>query len=272
MKNGEIIVSMTTWPPRAESAIQAMRSLVTQQHSDPVRFVLVLSEEEWDMDFMCAKRDTYDVIDAMKELGVEIIWDKNNIKSHKKLIPTLERYPGHPILVVDDDVEQRNGWLQTFIDDHRKHPSDIIYGNSSSKVEFYNGKIVEGMQQRGMFTKPGQVTYNEKPANGAAGTLYPSGTFTDPLFFNRRLFMRLCPTSDETWQWAWCVMQGKTYRCLSSHNVPLPLKADQQHALFNTNIARYTAYHNAIAEKFPAYREALKKRILDKAKAKQKEL
>lgn len=263
MTSDAIILSMTTWPPREQSAIQTMRSLVGQSYDTQVHFVLALSLDEWDADHTrpwLANSDN--IVKEMEDAGVEILWDENNIKSHKKLIPALEKYPDNPILVVDDDLQQQQGWLQTFIDDHRAHPSDIIYGNASSKVEIYAGKIFEGIRQRGMYTKPGKVTCNEKPANGAAGTLYPSGTFTDDRFFDRRLFMRLCPTSDETWQWAWGVMARKTYRCLSSHNIGMSIGADQDCALFKINITKYTQYHNAIAEVFPLYKEELARRIL----------
>ena len=248
MNKEEIIVSMTTWPPRKECCVVAIQSIIQQEHSEPVHFVLVLSRDEFSEDD--------DLVAEMKRLGVEVIWDDGNIKSHKKLMPTLERYPNNPILVVDDDQQQREGWLQAFIDEHKAHPNDIIYGHSSSIVEVVNGRIVEGISQRGFHTHPGQRTYNEKPANGAAGTLYPSHTFTDERFFDRHLFMRLTPTSDETWQWACAVMSGKTFRCLPRCNHPLPIGRNEN-ALIDVNMLKYTEYHNAIAAEFPEYKEKL---------------
>ena len=239
---------MTTWPPRKECCVVAIQSIIQQEHSEPVHFVLVLSRDEFSEDD--------DLVAEMKRLGVEVIWDDGNIKSHKKLMPTLERYTDNPILVVDDDQQQREGWLQAFIDEHNAHPADIIYGHSSSIVEVVNGRIVEGISQRGFHTHPGQRTYNEKPANGAAGTLYPAHTFTDERFFVRHLFMRLTPTSDETWQWAWAVMNGKTFRCLSKCNHPLPIGRNEN-ALVDVNLLKYTEYHNAIAAEFPEYKEKL---------------
>ena len=249
------IVSMTTWPPRKDMCVEAMQSLIQQEHSEPVHFVLVLSLDEF------AEDDA--LVGEMKRLDVEVIWDEGNIKSHKKLMPTLERYPENPILVVDDDARQREGWLQAFIDEHKKHPDDIIYGHSSSIVEVFDGKIYEGMAQRGFHTHPGQRTYNEKPANGAAGTLYPAHTFTDERFFDRELFMRLTPNSDETWQWAWAVMGNKTFRCLPKCNYPLPI-GRSEHALIDMNLLKYTEYHNAIASEFPEYKNQLIKLIKTK--------
>ena len=258
MNEEKIIVSMTSWPPRYQSAAIAMKSIVQQCDEgnlhDRVKFVLVLSEDECCSTY--ARKEACELMDKMDALGVDVIIDKGNTRSHKKLIPTLERYPDNPILVVDDDMQQREGWLQAFIDDHKAHPSDIIYGHSSSVVEVIDGKIVEGIAQRGIHTKPGQRTYNEKPANGAAGTLYPPHTFTDARFFDRILFMLICPNSDETWQWAFAVIEGRTYRCLSKCNYPLPIGSNE-HALSDINMFRYTDYHNAIAKMFPKYKEKL---------------
>ena len=254
MNKDTIIVSMTTWPPREQQAIQAMQNLVKQEHSEPVHFVLVLSKDEW------TKQTAKNLLQAMKTLGVEVIWDDGNTMSHKKLMPTLAKYPDNPILVVDDDMLQRRGWLQRYIDDHKEHPTDIIYGNSSSRVIIIRGKICEGISQRGRYTYPGARTYNEKPANGCVGTLYPAHTFTDKRFFDRNLYMQLSPTSDETWQWAFAVMAGKTFRCLSDCNSPIPIGRSEQN-LFGINITKYTQYHNAIAEMFPEYKAALEKLI-----------
>lgn len=249
---------MTTWPRRNLSSVEAMRSIVSQYRTQDVGFVLTLSKEEWNWD---GKHNDYPspngLIDKMENLGVEVLWDEGNIMSHKKLMPTLEIYQNSTVIVVDDDVQQREGWLQTMIDDHHGHPNDIIYGNSSSVVTIIDDEIVEDISQRGMFTQPGKRTSTEKPANGYAGTLYPEGTFTDQRFFDREAYMTLSPTSDETWQWAWAVMYERNYRCLSKCNNPLIIEANQECALFRTNQTKYTYYHNAIAKAYPLYKERL---------------
>ena len=264
MNNKKIIVSMTSWPPRYKSAALAMKSIVQQCDEgnlhDRVKFVLVLSEDECCATY--ARKDACELMDKMDALGVEVIIDKGNIRSHKKLIPTLEKYPDNPILVVDDDIQQEKCWLRTFISDSDKHPYEIIYGNATSRVKVTDGQIIE---DRGVvahiMSKPGQQSIDLKPANGAAGTLYPIHTFTDASFFDRELFMRLSPTSDETWQWAFAVMAGRQYRCLSAHNIPNTLGADQQHALYSINRYKYNEIHNAIAEEFPLYKEKLIERL-----------
>lgn len=256
----KIIVSMTTWPPRFAVAYEAIAAIVEQVKDgnlqDRVQCVIVLSEEE-----ACAtetRRAACHLMCEMYKLGVEVIIDPGNIMSHKKLMPTLEKYPNNPILVVDDDNAQCKGWLQAFIRDHEQHPNDIIYGQSLSRVELQGDKIVE-VREPFSFENAGKVTINMKPANGASGTLYPAHTFTDTRFFDRELFMRLSPTSDETWQWAFAKIAGKTFRQLSTNNMPFMLSFDPDSALWHINKDKYTDIHNAIAAEIPEYLQALKK-------------
>lgn len=252
---------MTTWPPRFAVAQKAMAVIVKQVQAynlqDRVHCVMVLSEDE--ATFTETRRAACHLMCEMYKMGVEVILDRGNILSHKKLIPTLEKYPNNPILVVDDDNTQWPGWLKTFVRDHDKHPNDIIYGQSLSHVELQGDKIVEVREQSIPFENAGKVTTNKKPANGASGTLYPANTFTDPRFFDRDLFMRLSPTSDETWQWAFAKIAGKTFRQLSKFNMPFKLSAPPDSALWHINKDKYTDIHNAIAAEIPEYLEALKK-------------
>lgn len=252
---------MTTWPPRFAVAQQAMVAIVEQVKNgslqDRVHLVMVLSEDE--VCYTETRSEACQLLSKMEKLGVEIIYDRGNIRSHKKLIPTLEKYPNNPIIVVDDDNAQWPGWLKTFVSDHGQHPNDIIYGQALSHVELQGDKIVEVREQGITLENAGKVTYNMKPANGSAGTIYPAHTFADPRFFDRGLFMRLSPTSDETWQWAFAKIAGKTFRQMSGNNMPFKLSAPPDSALWHINKDKYTDIHNAIATEIPEYLEALKR-------------
>jgi len=203
MNNDTIILSMTTWPPRFAGAIMAMQILLYQRQEagleNRVHPVLVLSEDE--ISESKNRREACTLMQKMEEMGVETIIDKGNIRSHKKLIPTLEKYPHNPILCVDDDNAQAPGWLRTFVSDHDSHPTDIIYAQGCSRISVRDNRIFETRDDFCMFlTKRGQVTTDIKPGSGAI--LYPPHTFTDKRFFDRNLFMHICPSDDETWQWA----------------------------------------------------------------------
>jgi anti-sigma regulatory factor (Ser/Thr protein kinase) len=163
------------------------------------------------------------------------------------------------VLVVDDDGLQAEHWLSTFVADHRQHPTDIIYGMSMSRVFLFDGKIVDDYGNIPHTIQiPGEVSTDKKPASGASGTLYPAHTFTDPRFFDRKLLMRLSPTSDEVWSFAFAKMARRTFRCLSQCNYPQIMDSNQDVALFKANYGHYNEIHNAIAQEFPEYVESLK--------------
>lgn len=260
MNRDTIIVSMTTWPPRFTSAVAAMSEIVEQRKAynlaDKVHCVLTLSEEEVSATY--SRQEACELMRKMDEIGVEVIIDRGNIRSHKKLMPTLAKYPCNPILVVDDDCIQREGWLNTFVCDHSKHPDDIIYGTSRSRMTVNNG-IIHEERKHLTCSKAGEWSVNLKPANGAAGTLYPACTFNDDRFFDRKLMMTVSPSSDETWQYAFAMIEHPSFRCLSDCNFPYNACARQDCALWNTNRNLYDKIHNDIAHAVPDYLEALER-------------
>ena len=148
-----------------------------------------------------------DLLDLIYNEGIEIIWYKKNIRSHKKLIPTLKKYPNNPILIIDDDNKRDDGFIQAFLDDHKKYPNDIIFGYS----RFVFNKNYKFMKRK-------KIKENEyilaRPSNGLGGTLYPPNTFTDKRFFYENIFMKLPPSSDEIWQWCFVIIENKNFRKL----------------------------------------------------------
>lgn len=247
---------MTTWPPRFSDALTAMRHLIQQRNTDGLQSrihpVLVLSQDEVNQ----ARQQAGNLAMEMKKMRVQILYDKGNIRSHKKLIPVIEKFPDNPVLVVDDDILQAPGWLRTFVEDHDRHPNDIIYGQGNSRVFVKDFHIIEEWGAVSFYS-PGDVTIGVKPASGAAGTLYPPHTFTDPRFFDRNLLMKLSPTSDETWQYAFAMMAGKRFRMLSDSFFPSMFGSNQQVALCNYNKDRYTEIHNRIWSAIPEYLHSL---------------
>lgn len=178
-----LIVSMTSYPGRIHCVKDAMESITSQGKGLNCHYVLVLAEPE----FPNKESDLpIDLLDFINNEGVELIWYPKNIRSHKKLIPTLKKYPNNAILVTDDDVIRQEGWLQMFVDDHAKYPNDVIAGAiawyfSKNLIlkRFDTLKCVNTGPINGI---PNIIYRFARPANGLGGTLYPAYTFTDPMF------------------------------------------------------------------------------------------
>lgn len=210
----QIIISMTSYPARIHCVKQVFDSILIQNiNRDIYKCVLVLSETE----FLNRENDLpKDLLNMINNGDIELIWHPRNIMSHKKLIPTLLKYPDNPILIIDDDICREEGWLQMFIDDHKKYPNDIIVGtfmyhlNDEFKFNRFDG--LKGVNCGTMQNIPNMIFDFARPANGAGGVLYPPNTFTDKRFFDEDKFMELTPTSDESWQYLFNILEDRTLR------------------------------------------------------------
>lgn len=249
-----IIVSMTSWKPRIDAVARAFKAVTDQIKEDmDVHCVLVLCTEEFPNKEEELPKDLLD-------LAIEILWTERNTRSHKKLMPTMRKYPDNAIIVIDDDTCQVEGWLRTFIEDHTKYPNDIIFGQSTSVVHIGLDGIICEARNGKCYEIPGTIAYTQKPASGASGTLFPPHIFTREEFYDEDLMMELSPTCDETWQWAFALMEGRTIRALSRCNLPMVNPCDQECSLIHTNRITINKIHAAIAKRFPEYKEALKHR------------
>lgn len=196
--NSPLVVSLTTYSERIHDVHLTIESIM-QQTVLPNRIILWLDENEFD--------DTTIPIVLKKQIkrGLEIRYCKN-IKSFKKLMPTLNMLPDATIITVDDDVIYPYDMIERMMYAYREDPRCIYYyrgriiGKNGNKVKPYN--------------KWKMVTTNEKMMNviptGIGGILYPSGCFHKDVT-NEKLFMGLCPQADDIWFRAMTML--KDYPC-----------------------------------------------------------
>ena len=261
MNNETLIISMTSYPARINGVASVWKSILNQTvPRDKYHCVLVLAEPEFP-----GKKIPKDIKELVDNGDVELIWYPKNIRSHKKLMPTLKKYPDNPILVVDDDIRRENTWVELFLKDHEEHPNDIIAGAYSfyfdDKLELARLMDVRGKHSGGKNHVPSIVFNFTRPANGCAGTLYPAHTFTDPRFFDEELMMKLSPTSDESWQFCFNIISDRTFRQTSEvrdHSLGV-IKGTQEMstALHKANKTKYPVIFKNLLAEFPDFKKKL---------------
>lgn len=208
--NEDIVVSMASYPARINGVAGVWKSVLNQKTQEPFRCVLVL----FDGDFP-DKKLPYDLQELIDCGLVELMWYPRNIRSHLKLLPVIKRYPEANIITIDDDMYKPQGWLQGIIDDHKKHPEDVI---STSFTFFLDSEMKWGRMldlnqkvSRGKNDVPSLV-FNFARICSGHGTLFPAHTFTDKRFFDEDAMMQIAPTCDETWMWCFAMISGKYFR------------------------------------------------------------
>ena len=208
-----LLVSMTSFPERIYGVKDVFFSLLYQSADiSSYQCFLTLAIEE----FINGVEQLPEELQKLIINGwVKIIW-YHNIYSHKKLMPILKIFPENDILIVDDDVIRNYIFIETFQHEHKSYPNDIICGTFAYCYDKdLNMKRLTGFKSENALlfnAVPNIIFQTARPANGFGGVLYPSHTFSDERFFNESLYMQLSPTSDESWQFAFLMIENKIIR------------------------------------------------------------
>lgn len=212
--------------------------------------ILQLSEDE----FPNKEKDLPENLLDLKKYGLTINWNKGNIKSYKKLIPTLKQYPEAVIITVDDDFIYDKNLVKRLWKAYQENPK-LIHCHRTTKFS---------LNEDGNF-KAESVKWYNKPsfANklaGGAGCLYPPNTLYKDIT-NEELFTSLAPTNDDIWFWLMAVMNGTKINVVNK-NIPTPRTIysakngpclstinDHGEKLFFKDLERVLDHYNGLKEK-----------------------
>lgn len=183
---GEVIITLTSFPARYPILHHTLQSLLTQSvRADKV--VLWLYEED-----LPSLPDT--VRDLEKE-GLSIRTCPRDTRSFKKLIPSLEAYPGAFLVTADDDIFYRPDWLQELLAGYQGN-DDILCLRAHYIRCQDNGK-----------PRPYRTWERKTETNGpsdklfftsGAGVLFPPRSLP-ALACDEQLFTALTPHADDIW-------------------------------------------------------------------------
>lgn len=258
MTDNTLLVSLTTWPPRIMSTIMILYRLGQSIQGLDTKIILVLSEDEFPYG-MKSLPDAYNKL--CTEFDMEIIFDKGNMKAHKKLLPTIEKYPHNDILVLDDDKIYSLNIVKVFIESHKNYPNDVIVGRSHFRIVPKDGKLISIPHRSNLsevWEKPNMLLYNSKQASGLAGTLYPKYTFTNPMFFDRKLIMQTSEESDEDWQFLFNVIEDRVLRAKSEITKEIDNNGYTECALWRRfGQDYYDHYYENYLKLFPSFYDKL---------------
>lgn len=198
--NPKIIISLTSYPARIETVNQTIESLLNQtMKADKV--ILWLAPEQ----FPNKEKDLPQQLLDLRDKGLTIDW-YHDIKSYKKLIPTLQKYPDSIIVTADDDIIYRRTCLEKLLHCMQNNQNCII-AHRTSRLMLKQEKLE--IFPRIYYAKSNQKEYKDKIRKASAfnmqtgcGTvLYPPHCFYKDIL-DETLIMQLAPTNDDQWFWA----------------------------------------------------------------------
>lgn len=193
----QIIVSLTTFPARIKTTHIAINTLL-RQTLKPNKIILWLANEE----FPNGINDLPKELLQLRELGLTIEWC-DNLKSYKKIVPALRKYPNDIIVTADDDMYYAEDWLESLYKSYLENP-DYIHVQRAGyiSVEENNFKIIPARDYLyKTITTPG---YYNKISSGS-GCLFPPHSLHSDIF-GKNDFLSVLPTQDDYYLWAMSVL------------------------------------------------------------------
>lgn len=226
-RENKIIVSLTSFPQRINQAHKAISHLLTQTLK-PDKVILWLSDEQ----FKNKEKDLPDSLLNLVQYGLDIKWCED-IRSYKKLIPTLREFKNDIIITYDDDIYYEEDSLEKLYKVHLENPKAICT-HRYTKIKIVNNRLKIAKSSEIYFKKDNSLS-KFNIMIGCGGVLYPPNSLHSDIF-NIEQIKNLIPTQDDVYFWAMAVLNGTKIKIADGYTSNLiTVKNTQQHGLCKIN-------------------------------------
>lgn len=215
MKSG-ITVSLTSYGRRVSNTLKYPLLSMLHQTRIPDRVVVWLDNDHFSIDNIPG------FLKKMIEInGIDVRFCED-LRSYKKLVPSLLSYPDEVIVTIDDDVVYEKKFIEHLYKKHTEHPNDIICTRAHAL----------------MFDSVGLLPYNQWMLNqkqtddklrplllplGCSGILYPPHSLHEDVT-DKSLYMTLAPNADDVWFWFMGLMnRRRVYLTNTNSYMPIDL-------------------------------------------------
>ncbi len=224
---GHLIVSLTSYKARFDNLHLTLRSLLLQK-TLPDMLILWIAEDE--------KDDLPENVWELEKYGL-IIRFCEDIRSYKKIIPTLREFPDSFIVTADDDIYYESGWLTGLVNSW-DGGRDTIVAHRAHKVKLgKKGKPIP-YQQWKWEVGPDESVDGLIFPTGCGGVLYPPFVFHKDIT-DKEKFMELCPDADDLWLYWMASLNGaKAVKSDHAFNIIEWPSITKKSALWEKNISQ----------------------------------
>ena len=228
-RDKEIIVSLTSFPQRINIVVKTIKTLLTQTMK-PDRVILWLAPEQ----FPNKENDLPQELTNLKQFGLTIDWYKD-IRSYKKIIPTLKKYPDTIIITTDDDIYYAPDTIETLYKSYLDNPNEIHahrcdWLSINENNEFSWEKTKELYKDKHRF-----VSSFFQRLTGYGAVLYPPNSLYQDVT-NEDIIAKTIPTHDDIWLWAMAVLKGTKTKLVKGYSESINYVEDsQQYGLCKIN-------------------------------------
>ena len=198
------IISLTSFKERLSTTAPYAIITMFNQSIKPDKIILWVAYED--------KKNVPDILYKLVEKGLEIRFCED-LKSHKKLIPSLIEFPDDNIIIADDDVYYPYNWFEQLVLIHKNNPKNIIcHRVHGIKVDDNHNPLPYKNWDKGI--DPNVYFINNSRhmvfPTGVGGVLYPPHCLFNDIT-NKELINKLSPNSDDVWFWSMAVINKEYF-------------------------------------------------------------
>lgn len=250
-----LIVSLTSYPARINTVHITINTLL-QQSLKPDMVILWLASEQ----FPNKEGDLPEDLLRLKKYGLTIEWCEEDIKSYKKLVPALLKYPDDIIVTADDDVYYQENMLKSLYEAYLNNPRNI-YVKRSVKLHVNNNKLESISSRKYLYKHLTEPSYYNQ-IMGGSGCLYPPKSLHKDCT-NIEIIKNTIPTHDDAYFWSMAILNQTKIQVVGGFNENLYfVDGTQDVGLINTNkegqggISLENAY-KVMIERYPSILKVL---------------
>lgn len=188
--DGEVILSMTTFPSRLTTINLVLESLFRQTVM-PNRFILWLAENQFP-----DKKVVDEFFSRYKNLGLEIEYC-DDLRAHKKYYYTMKKYPNAYVVTVDDDILYPEDMLEKLLRTYVKYPRCIVT-NRAHEIKLNDCGELKPYNAWNWLAKGTRGPSLSLFATGGAGCLYFPNSLSKHVF-DKNICIKYCLNADDVW-------------------------------------------------------------------------
>lgn len=204
----EVVVSLTTYRERIHDVYMTIESIM-QGTIKPNRIILWLAEDEF------GGKTLPVVLQNQMKRGLEVRYCED-LRSYKKIIPSLKLFPDACIVTLDDDVMYEPDLLEHLLASYKAHP-DCASSCRTHKIKTDSDGMPLPYMQWDRFQHDSIPSYCNF-LTGVGGNLFPPNSLNGQVD-DCETFMKLCPKGDDVWLNAMLILNGVKVAKAFTHNM-----------------------------------------------------
>lgn len=201
-----LVVSLTSYGRRVKKTVYYTIISLLKQSRRPNRIILWL-DDSWNTENLPSR------LRALTKLGVEINFCPD-IRSYKKLIPTLQIACDDIIITVDDDVYYSSNLLSILYNSYLKQPESVQCTRALHVGVYHDGTLAP-YKTWNKATDADDLADTPVFPIGEGGILYPPGSLFKDVT-RKDLFQALCPNADDIWFWCMAKLNNRSHNVVTS--------------------------------------------------------